>query len=45
MIFEKSIENKDFENFLAGPKFDQTFKPIRLSTRIKRYMVQVYTYT
>ena len=29
----------DFEICLAGPKFDQTFKPITLLTRIKRYMV------
>ena len=29
----------DFEFFLGGPKIDQTFKLIRLLTRIKRYMV------
>ena len=39
MIFKKSPENADFEIYLGGPKFDQTFKPITLLTQIKRYMV------
>ena len=42
MIFEKSPENGDFEIWLVGPKFDQTFKPIKLLTRTKKYMVWVY---
>ena len=32
----------DFEFFLERPKFAQTFKLIRLLTRIKRYTVWVY---
>ena len=39
MIFGKSPENGDFEIWLARPKFDQTFKPIRLVTSQKRYTV------
>ena len=45
MIFEKSYKNGDFDFFLAGPKFDQTFKPIRLLTSQKRYTVYVYIYS
>ena len=45
MIFEKSPENGDFEILLVGPKFHQTFKPITILARIKRYMVQIYTDT
>ena len=30
--------------FFEGPKIDQTFKPTRLLTRIKRDMVKIYTY-
>ena len=39
MIFEKSPENCDFEIWLAGLKFHQTFKAIKFLTRIKRYMI------
>ena len=37
MIFGKSPENGDFEIWLAGPKFHQIFKPIRLVTSQLRY--------
>jgi hypothetical protein len=45
MIFRKSTENGDFEIWLVGPKFHQTFKPITFLTRTKRYMIQVYLYS
>ena len=41
MILPKADFKGDFEFFLGGPKFDRTFKLIRLLARIKRYMVQV----
>ena len=44
MIFGKSPENGDFEIWLAGPKFHQNFKPIRLVTSQLRYTAQVYIY-